>query len=557
MPLLRKIVWLLVFAALVFRVSAADAAAYRAAVAAGQSLLEKGDYAGAFQQFQRALAADPAQTEVYFLLGVASYRQGNLAAAEEYAKQALIRTPEAEQPRIQEMLKVIEEKRAFERLVNEADEAAGGGLMAKAAESYRKAYLLFPRQGKVGLRAAEIYAGSLNKPLEAAALWQKVQAEDPENAAAAREELVRRRGELNRVIDAQFEAAQKSGNAEALLKLVEVAPERLDLRFELAAVFAARNDAEKAIKHLAEANKLGLKVDALMQRQAFLDLITSEEQGVPFATFIDAAFGADAVTGMREEKKRADIAMREQKIRTDREAKAEEERRAQAEKIVRLEALRSWCADCRIKTIEEINTILTAGDNGVLTARLREVDETIPGTYYGSSRLKFVGLPLKSEEGSYSTGYEVEQSAKEIRRRKRETYTDYDKFMFSQVNLAAVQNVSLVDVAAGDFKFDTGSTALEEVVREESTSGLCWIILEAQHAFGKESYWASRYNETPAIWDTARVQIPSVIAKAELREQVKGLFLRLANLERAALGSVDDLQAFKEQVDREIRAATR
>lgn len=292
-------VWILLFAAGAFvRGATPD---YNHALSAGKALTEKGRHAEAFQTLQAAVTASPARFEAYFELAVVSYRMGSLTAAEEYAKLALERAPETEQARIRETLAVIGEKREFEQLERAGDEAYGNGLMAKAAESYRKAYLLFPNHGKVGLRAASIYAETMGRLLDAALLWQKIAAgADTPSAAAAREELKRRAGELARLTDARLTEAKQSGNIAQLLQLTELAPRKLEYRLELAAAYAAKSDVANTIRHLAEANKLGLKSSVAMQRTEFVALLnTSGPKAGEFSRFLVDAFGDDVAKAMR------------------------------------------------------------------------------------------------------------------------------------------------------------------------------------------------------------------------------------------------------------------
>lgn len=297
---MKSTAWLFALILFVTPLTAQESAApFTEALDAGKALLEKGDAAAAFGQFQKSVAADAGRFEGYFYLAVASYRQGNLAAAEEYATAALAKAPEAEKPQVQEMLGVIGEKRDFERLVREGDEAVAKGLRAKAAESHRKAFLLFPKQGAVGLRAASIYADNLNQLLSAAVLWQKVIATgDTESAAAARQELNRRQEALSKLLKEHLgmmlEYKAKPQKA-PLAQLEEAFPDSIELQVELAAISAQVDD---VIKHLGRAAALGVDVAAVRYRKEFLLVIHSKKEGPPFRAFITDAFGADVAEAM-------------------------------------------------------------------------------------------------------------------------------------------------------------------------------------------------------------------------------------------------------------------
>jgi len=310
-------------ACLAARAPAADAAAYDRSLAAGRALAEKGSYPEAFAELQRAVAADPVRFEGYFELAVVSYRMGNFSAAEDYAKLALAKAPEARQAEMKEMLGVIEEKRGFEKLERDGDEAFGNGLMAKAAESYRKAYLLFPQQGKVGLRAAEIYAETLNRLIDAAVLWQKIAVTaDAPSAAAAREALGQHRSDLDRLAATRLAAAKQAGNTDQMLQLTEAFPQQLELRLELAAAFAAKRDAANTVRQLVQANKLGLKANVVMKRPEFFALLESEGSGGEFTRFLEDAFGGEIVTGLREEGQGAVRAARAEAEQKERAARS-------------------------------------------------------------------------------------------------------------------------------------------------------------------------------------------------------------------------------------------
>lgn len=279
---------------------AADPAVYRQSLAAGKALLEKGDAAAASRKLQEATVADPGQYEGYFYLAIAAYRGGQLSAAEEYARLALERAPEADAARVREMIVVIGEKRDFERLEREGNEAFADGLIAKAAESYRKAYLLFPNQGAVGLRAAELYAEHLNRPMDAAVLWQKViTLADEDSSTAARLARERHSDVLAKLAAEQFAAAKKAGDTQALVRLTEAFPDNPDHHFELAVLYARARELDHAVGSLKSAIKAGLALDAVRRNEALQDLVFSQSEDGVFARFVADAFGAEVEAEMR------------------------------------------------------------------------------------------------------------------------------------------------------------------------------------------------------------------------------------------------------------------
>jgi tetratricopeptide (TPR) repeat protein len=285
----------------------ADQSAYRQAIEKGKTLLQGGKHSEAFQQLQKAMTADPAHYESYFYLAVTSYRMGNLSAAEEYGKQAQARAPESDKASVQEMMKVITEKRKFERHEQAGDEAFNKGLMARAADEYRQAYLLFPNQGQVGLKAAAIYAERLDQPLDAALLWTRIAASgDEKSAAAARAGLVQHERALEGVYKERMAAAKIDG----LLLLIEVFPHRVDPRFAAAVHFAGRRDVDQAVRHLSEAIKIGIPSSKIAEQPEFRALLAHGGDGSPFDRFLNDAFGAEIPRRMKEQNQQEQAAQR-------------------------------------------------------------------------------------------------------------------------------------------------------------------------------------------------------------------------------------------------------
>ncbi|MGC4074209.1 MAG: hypothetical protein QM760_17200 [Nibricoccus sp.] len=273
-----------------------------AALSRGKQLLDDSKPAAALIEFQNAAQADPANYEGYFYTAIASYRLGNLAAAEEYARLALEKAPEAEKSRVQEMLGVIGEKQSYERLEAEGDAALAKGLRAKAAESYRKAYLLFPKDGRLGLKAASLYADNLRKPLDAAILWQKVASQaDEQSRDAARQELTQRHAALDKIFTEELKRAkttQRRVPLETLNRLIEAFPDRAEPLLEASAFYDGKKNYEKAVEHLSRACAIGVDVNDVQFRQEFMWAVNSKES-TAMATFIEEAFGAETVANMR------------------------------------------------------------------------------------------------------------------------------------------------------------------------------------------------------------------------------------------------------------------
>lgn len=288
----------------------------------GKALLEGKRHAEALARFRRAedLAGGdmgPFQElliEAQFFAAVAAYRDDDLDTAEKYARFALNNATESARfdfgadaaRRFQEarekagqMLAVIEDRK-YERAEAAAEEAYQAGLLAKAAEAYHNAYLTSPAHGRAGLRAAEIYADSLNRLFDAALLWQKIAAsrEDPASIETARAELARHERDLAGLFATRHGEAQKAGQPATYEQLIAAFPDKLEPRVELAALYLGCEDYPRAIAQLAAANKLGLTAREILARPLTFGAALTH---APFRRFIADAYGPDTVKTMETE----------------------------------------------------------------------------------------------------------------------------------------------------------------------------------------------------------------------------------------------------------------
>lgn len=300
LPHLRPLFLAVIFAAASTAVFAGDA--YQDAISTGIALLEKRDLEKALTTFQDTVKADPARYDGYFYSAVASYRLGNLSAAEEYAKIALEKAADSEKPRVEETLAIFAQKRESERLEREGDEALAKGLRAKAADSYRKAYLLYPTDGMLGLKAASLYADTLKRLLDALVLWQNVITNaDAESVAAARNEVSQRQAAVDELYKqqlARLKGPERKKAQDILAVMVQAFPDRPQVQVELAAAYCSAKDIAKAIEHLSRASALGADVSTIQFREAFI-YKACDEEAVDFHTFITDAFGAETLEVMR------------------------------------------------------------------------------------------------------------------------------------------------------------------------------------------------------------------------------------------------------------------
>ncbi|MBA4137299.1 MAG: hypothetical protein C0518_08290 [Opitutus sp.] len=267
----------------------------RSAFENGRMRLDAGDVAGARKYFEAAVQADGSRSENYFYLAVATYRMGEVAAAREYAAKALASAAEAEKERTLELVNAIEGRFQFDQLVVEADQAVARGLLAKAADTYARAFRAAPAQGEVGLRAASLYATRLNRPLEAAALWNKVMASgDRASADAAAAELGQRRVALDTLFASTLAETKSAGDVRKLTLLAEAFPQRAEPHLELAVAEARQRAVRKVVQYLGEAIKLGTDLAIVKSRPEFFQLLQQDGTG-EFRTFVNDAFGDSGV----------------------------------------------------------------------------------------------------------------------------------------------------------------------------------------------------------------------------------------------------------------------
>lgn len=272
----------------------------------------------------------------------------------------------AEKEALGEIVQVIEDKGEFERLVAEADAAMEGGLMAKAADLYRKAYLSFPKRGAVGLKAASIYVERLDRLFDAAVLWRRIEGKgDPASASAARVKLLQHHGDLEILYNArlaQAENSQKQGDPTPLLLLAEAFPDKVDLHLKIASLFAEKLDVANTVQSLATANKIGLRPKTLFAYKEFAPLLTNEKTAAPFKQFLSDAFGTDFPAELLADSEKV---AEERRVKEEQARKIAEKHRLEQERILseqkkKEEELRSpaFIAKERNKTLASINEVL-------------------------------------------------------------------------------------------------------------------------------------------------------------------------------------------------------
>ncbi|GAB1489550.1 hypothetical protein MASR2M8_20030 [Opitutaceae bacterium] len=282
---------------------AAESEAFEQALESGKSLLDRGDLSAAQTKLQEATLANPDNFEGYFYLAVASYRKGDFTAAAEYADLALARAPEGEKGQIGEMINVIAHRREAEDTERQGEEALAKGLRAKAADLFRQAYELSPRNGPVGLKAAALYADTLKRLLEAAALWRKIAANaDEASAGTAHQELTRRTPELEKLFNEQLDGAQALLNKDdtsTLERLIEIFPDRWEPHLALGAYLVDEGKYEEGVEHLGRASALGIDLNQIKFNKRLVWTFNRDNADV-FRTFIEDAFGSEVSAHLKD-----------------------------------------------------------------------------------------------------------------------------------------------------------------------------------------------------------------------------------------------------------------
>jgi len=338
-----------------------DSAASDQHIEAGKALLEHGDVDAAQQEFFRAAETNSGNSMAFFYQAITFYRQGDLEEASSRLRYATHDPANKDFARIEELRAAIKLKLDFARRLRAADEAYAKGLTAKAADTYAEAFALDPTQGETGLKAAALYADRLNRPLDAAVLWQKVVANGEPHATAARAELQSHRDMLEPLLQEVFANRQhwrlNVRDAEAE-RLAEAFPDSLELQVELAVIAALRGQRGPLLRHLQAANQLGLTPRDFLSHPEFTDHFVRIANGWPkllpeFSDFVRDAYGEATVATLQTELKRRN----EQTARIARE-KAEKEQAAKLKKEIT--KLAAWHNGKRATLVQAVQRIVGA-----------------------------------------------------------------------------------------------------------------------------------------------------------------------------------------------------
>lgn len=268
----------------------------------GKALLDQHDPAGALVEFKRAAEADPNSAQPLLYCAIASYRAGDLDAAESYGRTALAHAHGAETQQISDVVALIEKRRTRAGHMREGDLAYGDGRFAKAAEAYAAAFAADPDATDAALKAASLYADRLNRLLDAAILWHRVIAHGGPDVEAANTELAQRHRALDQLLTQQMEDSKywlQDPRRIEKVHLAEAFPDSLELYRHLADAYIGRGESP-ALTYLKRAVQLGLTFDQYAKLEGVrfrLPLHPHED----LANYAADVFGADAVTALIRE----------------------------------------------------------------------------------------------------------------------------------------------------------------------------------------------------------------------------------------------------------------
>lgn len=247
-------------------------------IEASKQLLSEDRYIEALAVAKDALRVDPADYRASYYVAMAYMGLQQYDAAETQANQALAQAPTSARAAVEKLVFTIRSLKTGNQNVGAADAALAEGLIGKAARLYEDGWAAGRNAPDYALKAAELYAGRLNQPVDAARVLRQVRESLPGSPAAdsAEAELGKLQPVLRQIATAKVKEAAGLPLAEARPALGAAAaadptyPEIYRTQAQLAAASASAVELEASLKELARRNLVDLDFLAALSGMAAL-----------------------------------------------------------------------------------------------------------------------------------------------------------------------------------------------------------------------------------------------------------------------------------------------
>jgi len=247
-------------------------------IEASKQLLSEDRYIEALAVAKDALRVDPADYRASYYVAMAYMGLQQYDAAETQANQALAQAPVSARAAVEKLVFTIRSLKTGNQNVGAADAALAEGLIGKAARLYEEGWAAGRNAPDYALKAAELYAGRLNQPVDAARVLRQVRESLPGSPAAdsAEAELAKLQPVLRQIATARVKEAAGLPLAEARPALSAAAaadpayPEIYRTQAQLAAASGSAEELEASLKELARRNLVDLDFLAALSGMAAL-----------------------------------------------------------------------------------------------------------------------------------------------------------------------------------------------------------------------------------------------------------------------------------------------
>jgi tetratricopeptide (TPR) repeat protein len=247
-------------------------------IEASKQLLSEDRYIEALAVAKDALRVDPADYRASYYVAMAYMGLQQYDAAETQAAQALAQAPASQRAAVEKLVFTIRSLKTGNQNVGAADAALAEGLIGKAARLYEDGWAAGRNASDYALKAAELYAGRLSQPVDAARVLRQVRESLPGSPAAdsAEAELAKLQPVLRQIATAKVKEAANLSLEEARAVLGEAAaadpgyPDIYRTQAQLAAASGSADELEASLKELARRNLVDLDFLAALPGMAVL-----------------------------------------------------------------------------------------------------------------------------------------------------------------------------------------------------------------------------------------------------------------------------------------------